>query len=233
MPSDLSLGMALDPRIKAVGFDMDGTIMDTKVDYVKLARIVEDEFVFQGVPEEVIEQDRAIDAMSHGLAWLKENKPEVLTGLEKRINDRATAVECEHADIAKPFPGAVDLINELKSRGYKVAILTRGGREYAELIMGKSGILDLFDGLVARDDYPRAEAKPSAKAMEHMCQQIGVKCDEVLFVGDGTADWLTAVNAGSQFIGVTSGHTDEAAWKAAAGEDIFLLPSVADILKLL
>ncbi len=212
---------------------MDGTVMDTHVDYVKLARIVEDEFVFQGIPEEVIEQDRAIDGMTNGIAWLKEHKPEVLDGMEQRINDRATAVECEHADIAKPFPGAVELVKELKAKGYKVAILTRGGRDYAELILGASGILDLFDGLVARDDYPRAEAKPSAKAMEHMCQQIGVGCDEVLFVGDGTADWRTAVNAGSQFIGVTSGHTDEARWRAEAGDDVVLLPSVADIRKLI
>lgn len=212
---------------------MDGTVMDTLVDYVKLARIVEDEFVFQGIPEEVIEQDRAIDAMTNGLAWLEKNKPEALVGLEKRINDRATAVECEHADLAKPFPGAVDLLKELKSKGYKVAILTRGGRDYAKLILGASGILDIFDGLVARDDYPRAEAKPSAKAMEHMCQQIGVECSEVLYVGDGTVDWRTAVNAGSQFIGVTSGHTDEASWRAAAGDDIVLLPSVADIRKMI
>lgn len=37
---------------------MDGTVMDTDVDYVKLARIVEDEFESLGIPEDVIEQDR-------------------------------------------------------------------------------------------------------------------------------------------------------------------------------
>ncbi len=123
--------MALDPSIKAVGFDMDGTVMDTNVDYVKLARIVEDEYESLGVPEEVIERDRAEDSMVNGLTWLKENKPESLEGIEDRINDRATAVECEHADEAKPFPGTVELINELRSRGYHVGILTRGGRDYA------------------------------------------------------------------------------------------------------
>ncbi len=123
--------MALDPRIKAVGFDMDGTVMDTDVDYVKLARIVEDEYESLGVPEEIIERDRTEDSMVNGITWLQEHRPESLDGIQDRINDRATAVECEHADVVKPFAGTVEIVEELRSRGYRVGILTRGGRDYA------------------------------------------------------------------------------------------------------
>lgn len=225
--------MALDAHIKAIGFDMDGTIMDTKVDYVKLARVVEDEFIDLGVPTEVIDQDKVASTMNYGIKWLMENKPESLVGMEKRIGDRATVIECENASIAKPFPGAVELIKDLKSMGYKVAILTRGGREYAEKILTASGIIGLFDALVARDDYPQAEAKPSPKSMEHMCEKIGVDPKDTIYVGDGTVDWLTAVNSGSQFIGVESGHTDREAWVKAAGADIVTVPTVAEIRQFL
>lgn len=225
--------MALDAKIKAVGFDMDGTIMDTDVDYVKLANIVEDEFLELGVPQEVIDQDKVHKSMNHGIAWLKENNPQSLIGMEKRIGDRATKIECANADKAKPFPGAVELIKELREKGYKVAILTRGGRAYAEMILNASGIFDLFDALVARDDYPQGEAKPSPKSMEHMCEKIGMKCDEVLYVGDGTVDWLTAQNSGAQFIGVESGETDREAWVKAAGPSVVTYPTVAGIRELI
>lgn len=174
-----------------------------------------------------------MDSMQHGIEWLKVHKPEAVDGIEGRINDRATAVECEHADVARPIPGAVELIERLRSMGYKVAILTRGGREYAELILGNSGILDLFDDLVARDDYPRSEAKPNRKAMEHLCERLGVKCDEILFVGDSAVDWRTAANSGTQFIGVETGHTKRPDWEKVAGKDVHIVNSVADIIDLI
>ncbi|MBO4502978.1 MAG: HAD hydrolase-like protein [Candidatus Methanomethylophilus sp.] len=123
--------MALDPRIKAVGFDMDGTVMDTVVDYVRLARIVSDEYRSLDVPAEIIERDMEGSTVENGVAWLEEHKPECLDGLQDRLNDRATVIECEHSDLAKPFPGAAEIVKEIRSRGYRVGILTRGGREYA------------------------------------------------------------------------------------------------------
>ena len=99
--------------------------------------------------------------------------------------------------------------------------------------MKASGIYDLFEALVARDDYPREEAKPSAKAMEHFCDKLGVECDEVLYVGDGMVDWMTAVNSGSQFIGVTSGHTDLTRWRQITGDKVTIIPSIADLKQFL
>ena len=123
--------MALDPRIKAVGFDMDGTVMDTVVDYAKLGRVAPEEFRSLNVPEEIIQRDIEINTVENGIAWLEEHNPKSLEGLQNRLNDRATVIECEHSDLAKPFPGTVEIIEEIRSKGYRVGILTRGGREYA------------------------------------------------------------------------------------------------------
>lgn len=222
--------MALDTQIKAIGFDMDGTVMNTKVDYVKLALVVKDEFVYQGVPDDIIEFDTKDNSMDHGLKWLAENKPESLKSFDKNVGDRATAVELEFSDIAKPYPGAREVIEKIRSLGYKTAILTRGGREYATKILTASGMLDLFDALVARDDYTYSEAKPNRKAMEHMCEKIRVECDEVLYIGDGTADYLVTVNSGSQFIGVET-HMDRQAWEKLGGPSIVTIPTVAELVR--
>ncbi len=86
---------------------------------------------------------------------------------------------------------------------------------------------------MARDDYPREEAKPNPLAMEHFSSKLGVKPEEVLYVGDGPTDWMTAENSGSQFIGVTSGHTDLTRWRKVAGEDAVIIPSIADLKQFL
>ena len=43
--------MDIDTRYKAVCFDMDGTLLDTKVDYEKMSNVIFDEMVGIGVPE--------------------------------------------------------------------------------------------------------------------------------------------------------------------------------------
>ncbi len=219
--------------VKAVVFDMDGTVMDTKVDYVALARVTEDEFVSIGVPPEVIDIDRAVQSTDHCIQWIIENKPEAVKGIDVRIGDRATAVEMENVSLAKPFPGTSELIAELRSSGYRVGILTRGGRKYMETVLSITGSSDLFEATVARDDYPHAEAKPSPKSIEHIAGKLGVKPSEVLFVGDSEVDGLTASNSGIPFIAVCTGHTDENAWKAFLGEGAVILPSIAGMIGML
>ena len=226
--------MALDPKIKAVGFDMDGTFMHTQVDYIRLARVVRDEFESLGVPDSVLQADNYKFTMDGGMNWLRENgKSEYIDGLNDRIGNRATEIEMENADLAVPYPGAVEVLELLKGKGYKVGILTRGGRRYATKVLGESDVLDKFDALVARDDYPEDEAKPNPLAMDHLAAAMGVKSSEILYVGDGLVDFMTANASGAQFIGVETGPNDAKLWKEKAGNGVKTIPSVADLAGLI
>lgn len=227
--------MALDPRIKAVGFDMDGTFMHTHVDYAKLARVVDDELASLGVPPECIDfNDGSKLEMESGIRWLIEHgRGHLAAGIRQRVGDRATAVEMEHADEAEPFPGSVETLRELQARGYPVGILTRGGRHYAETVLGGAGVLREFDALVARDDFPEDEAKPSPKALQHLGERLGVRPQDILYLGDSKVDWLTAQAVGAPFIGVLSGGYTAADWQTRTGQPVHTLPHVADLLPLI
>ncbi|MCQ2078666.1 MAG: HAD family hydrolase [archaeon] len=225
--------MALDPRIKVIGFDMDGTVMDTNVDYVKLAHVVADEFISLGVPMDLIKEDAKTDSMAASIAWLKANNPASLAGFEDRTGERATVVEMEREAEARPFDGAREAIELAISRGYRVALLTRGGRKYATTLLKRFGYYDLFENIVARDDYEYKDAKPSPRSIEHMTQGMDVRPEEILYIGDGKTDWETARNSGTHFIGVESGHMDRSAWEALGGKDIVTIPTVAHLRDLL
>lgn len=241
--------MTLDPRIKAVGFDMDATFMRTVVDYEKLSNIVVDEFLSRGAPADLFKGVHYKMDLDNGYRWLVEHglardKDEVKTA----ISLRATEIEMEHADLAEPFDGALELVRRIHAMGLKTGILTRGGRHYMTTILGAFDLLKEFDGLVARDDYDEeTDAKPAAISMTHLGEAMGgIDAKDILYVGDGVTDYMTAARAGSPFIGVTSGRTDAEKWRLQVKEflesephegysvdNLVLLDTVKNIIELL
>ena len=71
-------------------------------------------------------------------------------------------------------------------------------------------LTDSFDAIVARDDYDEeTDAKPAPIALKHLGDAMGgIDPKNILYIGDGVVDFMTAARAGSPFIAVTSGHTD-------------------------
>ena len=241
--------MVLDAHVKAVGFDMDGTFMRTVVDYEKLSNLVVDEFIRRGAPAELFNGVHYKMDLDSGYRWLidhglAQDKEEV----KRSISDRATEIEMEHADVAVPFPGAPELVRAIHARGLKTGILTRGGRAYMTRILGAFDLLKEFDGLVARDDFDEeTDAKPAAISMRHLGDAMGgISPEDILYVGDGVTDYMTAARAGSPFIGVTSGRTDAEKWRSQVRDflaaephegysvdDLVLFDTVKDIIDVL
>ncbi len=227
--------MALDSRYKAVGFDMDGTFLHTEIDYYRLGNVVYDVLADLGVPESMMDRNSGANFdLSSCLKWLQsQGRTDDANSVFTRIAAQTLAVEMEHSDKAKLFPGALEVLSILKEKGYKVGILTRGGRDYAEYVLRLCGVLDKFDALVARDDFPDMEAKPSPMAMVNLGNALGgIKPENILYLGDSVTDWMTARDSGAGFYGVETGSLNELSWKRI-DEDIAVLYSIQDLLNLI
>ena len=215
--------MDIDTRYKAVCFDMDGTLLDTKVDYERMSNVIFDEMIRIGVPEEVIDRSEGFKFnLDSGVNYLfSQGRADEVYAIGIRVAKIARDIEMEKVDEAKPFPKAVQLLERIHSKGMKTGLLTRGCREYAEAAMDVCGVTDLLDGVVARDDYPESEAKPSPKAMEHMAEILSVKPEEILFFGDHVFDYHCARDAGSGFVGVLTGTYTKEDWMEMGVTDIY------------
>lgn len=127
-----------------------------------------------------------------------------------------------------PFPGARELVAELRRRGIRTAIATSSGDEHLEAL-GRSSGLDLqhfTDVLVNADDI--AESKPAPDLVLAAVRKIGVPAAECLMVGDTPWDAHASVAAGVACIGVRSGGNDTATLRAAGAREV--REDLADVL---
>ena len=166
-------------EIKAVIFDVDGT----------LYRSQEYERHLYHVIVKVISQFTGLEIQqaAEKLRQQKHKHRTVSRSIESMGIDRYEFFN-KLAEYAEPQlyiprnPEVVDVLRELRRRGYKVALHTNSGRKLAEKVLAAIGVEeDCYDVLVSSDD---AEPKPSHDGYLLCVSKLGVKTHEALYVGD-------------------------------------------------
>lgn len=221
--------MPLDSKYRAVCFDMDGTLLDTKPRYDLMTQIIFDEYVALGVPKEIMTEGEKSFNLEEGTKWAIRNKSrEEYDAACVRMKPQLLVLEMEGLNGAEEFPGVRELLIELRERGYKTGVLTRGGRAYVNRALEQFDMTRYFDAVVARDDFDEIESKPNPIAMERLGGLLGVRPEEILYMGDHKMDFVCARKAGSGFIAVTSGTHTEEDWHRI-DPDIVVHQTVADL----
>jgi len=157
--------------VKAVIFDLDGTITQPYFD-------------FDAIRKEI---------------GLGKNSGPILESMQKMTpqqRQRAEQILQYHEQKAvvesKLNPGAKQTLSALRQTGIRIGILTRNRRSNAEAIAVRHKLK--FDAIVDRDDGP---VKPDAFGVLRLCRQFGVKPEQTLVVGDYLFDLLSAKAAGA------------------------------------
>ncbi|MBN2095611.1 MAG: HAD family hydrolase [Candidatus Aenigmarchaeota archaeon] len=91
------------------------------------------------------------------------------------------------------YPYGVGAIDLLKSKNYKVAILTNSGIETVRRDLNHLG-LEGFSGIVAKEDLPGN--KPSGEGIKKLMDSLGMGPEETLHTGDSAVDIRAAKDAG-------------------------------------
>jgi len=180
---------------------MDGTILHTLPD---LAAATNEALGQMGFPARTY--DEILGFMGDGGARVIERSvpPDTPPELIWRTFElwRSLYIGCGYA-LTAPFPGVVDVLEELRERGVKTAVLSNkfdeGTRQLAERF---------FPGLfhLVRGDAPPAPRKPDPTVLLHMLDTLGVRPCEAAYVGDAIVDVQVARNAGVRAVGVSWGY---------------------------
>ena len=151
---------------------------------------------------------RARDVLAHLPGpWTPDDLPGALASLDADVD--AAAREVTVVD------GAVALIRELAARGHRLAVVTSGGRGWAERVLGD--VLDVRDALEVVVTAEEVEVgKPSPEGYLTACRRLGVAPAGCAAVEDAPSGVRALVAAGvGRIVGVST--TSSAAALRAAG----------------
>ena len=136
------------------------------------------------------------------LDFINEDTEENFTKVEKKYDYE---YEKDTMHDTKPFPGICEMLNTLKARGIKLAVLSNKPDnvtcDVVKKIFGET--FDHCQGKI--NGVP---AKPDPLSVISILDKLNVKNDECVFVGDTNVDIITAKNAGLVSIGVLWGFRD-------------------------
>ncbi|MDP6048578.1 MAG: HAD family hydrolase [Candidatus Bathyarchaeota archaeon] len=189
-------------QYKAVIFDLDGTLQDSKIDYQKMIECVRVILIREGINQSAICDKGGVYRIIRGgrasLFELGVRDKRVQTVLDL-MTEAMNATELEAVDRVEPKPNALQTLKILRQNGILMGIATRSHRVYAERCLAKMGMRKYLQGILARDDvsYP----KPDPRHLFETISLLNVNPKNVLFVGDTTTDFETARAAEVDFIG--------------------------------
>lgn len=191
--------------IKAVIFDMDGTVLNT-LDDIWVA--VNHALTQQGLSLKT--KDDIKQAVGNGARTLIERvSPSTYSSDEKNhLFHLYQSYYDAHSNIyTKPYDGIIDLLKLLKEKGYLLGVVSN---KFEHLVKGlnQDVFMNLFD--VSIGEVKGIPIKPAPDMVYKALNQLHIGPDEAIFVGDSEVDIDTAKNANVKSVGVTWGFRDEA-----------------------
>lgn len=173
--------------IKAVVFDLDHTLFDRYATIKKLVPQLRKHFdLGDGITDEYFIQELSY-ADKHFVhkGWEGIYKHLVSKGIFKTLPGFAeyTEIVLRHfKHIAEKYDFAETTLKKIKSKGYKIGLITNGSHELQYKKLGMLELTDLFDEIIVSGDTPYQ--KPDERIFLMMAERMGVAPQEMMYVGD-------------------------------------------------
>jgi len=218
--------------VKAVVFDLDGTIVDFNLDYKSARREVIQFLSNQGFPGSIFSINESVFEMLRKLeVYIQNNrlserdysrfKKYVLAILEKYEMESATSTQL--------LPGALETIQALKKMKLKLGLFTVNSQKATEHTLSTFRLQPYFQTVVTRDSV--LKVKPSPIHLETVLKSLRAKPEETMVVGDSVWDMKAAKELKVFAVGTSTGvATPEELTRAGAD---CLISSPTDLITLI
>lgn len=192
-------------RFDLVIFDLDGTLIDSKLD---LAHSVNATREYMGMTP--LEHDTVYSYVGNGAPTL----------IRRALGPDATTEDCEKAlayfvqhyrehclDYTRLYPGAEETLNALSEANVTMAILTNKPVRISEIIVNGLDTAKHFVRVYGGNSFD--DKKPHPIGILKLMEETGAAPERTLMVGDSSVDIETARNAGVRSAGMTYGFQPE------------------------
>jgi phosphoglycolate phosphatase len=191
--------------VRGLIYDHDGTLIDSIGLVVEATNAALEDAGFARVSREGIMRGMIYPTVAR-MGYHAGSENEALNSeLASRYHTEAWRIG---AAAARPYPGARELLEAVHRVGLPQAMLSNNRGDFVRQIMTAHGLAEFVDPILGEEDV--SEPKPSGAGILEIARRWGLSSQEVLLVGDSTADAGAAHAAHCPSVGVTWGtHSRE------------------------
>jgi len=172
-------------------FDLDGTLLDSREAVIEAVAHTADQLAPGLFSRENLLR-RFGESLDDFLSAIAEAAGEVD---KEEVSQQYFAFVREHIHLhSRLFPGVREGLEQLKSAGCQLAVVTNKQREFAVAGLELAGIDSFFDAVIAVDDVSRG--KPSGEPVLRALTVMGKQPEDALMIGDSRYDVVAAWEAG-------------------------------------
>jgi phosphoglycolate phosphatase len=193
--------------IKAVIFDLDGTLVDSAPD------------ILVAINKLLAEEGRRPLALEEVAAMIGDGAPKLVeramnaTGEEDAAEDLPTLTrrflgfyEGHTTDLTRPYPGVPEALERLRSAGVRMGICTNKPERPTRELLSDLGLAPYFQ-VVFGGDTVQGVKKPDPQLIHAVFNALGARAGETVMVGDAVNDVAAARAAGIPVILRAGGYT--------------------------
>jgi len=203
-------------RLRAVLFDMDGTLLDSAPDFIAISQAMRQA---HGLP--AMDPQRIADVVSGGARAMVAaafDCPVESSEFETLRLEFLERYQQHCAVLTRPYDGIAELLTDIEKSKLIWGVVTNKPLRFAEPIMQQLGLAGRSALLICPDHV--THTKPDPEPMLLACSKLGLQPAEILFVGDDLRDIESGRAAGTRTAAVSWGYIHPEDSPAHWGADV-------------
>jgi len=189
-------------RLRAVLFDMDGTLLDSAPDFIAVSQAMRQA---HGLP--LMDPQLIADVVSGGaraMVGAAFDCPADSAEFETLRLEFLERYQQHCAVLTRPYDGIPQLLDDIEKGKLRWGVVTNKPLRFAEPIMQQLGLAERSALLICPDHVQKT--KPDPEPMLLACTMLGLQPEEILFVGDDLRDIESGRAAGTRTAAVSWGY---------------------------
>jgi len=191
--------------IKAIVWDLDGTLIHFKIDYLRARHVAIKILKNYGVPKNLLTVKYSIlENVSSARDFFQKKgfSNGKVNAIIAEVDKEIIKIEYKAAVNATMINGIDQVLKFAKSKDLKQAIFTFNTRKNAKISLEKVRLLGFFVLIVGRDNI--SNLKPHPDHLRFICNELNIEPDEIVVIGDSDRDIEAAINVGAHSIALNT-----------------------------
>jgi phosphoglycolate phosphatase len=191
--------------IKAVIFDIDGTLINFTLNYKTSRAEVIQYLTKQAFPQSLFSiKENIFEMLKKAETYMKNNgEGNKIKIIRKGVFSIADRHEMEAANTTNIMPGILETLKTLKNMGLQMAVFTMNGEKSTNHIIRTFRLEQFFDAKITRESA--SAVKPDPAHLEAVLSALSIEPEEAIVVGDSALDMKCARELNVIGVGITTG----------------------------